>query len=93
MMPESAQHDGAGAQCRAPSTAGEDRAAKERDVQLQLLTGARDDTKELRAELEKAMKRYVPTLLLCLRKCMHTHDHATIARLTCFLGQRECLMT
>ena len=43
--------------------AGEDRAAKERDLQLQLLTGARDDTKELRAELEKAMKRYVPTLL------------------------------
>ena len=56
------EHGGAGVRCRAPSTAGEDRAgedsaAKERDAQLQLLTGARDDTKELRAELEKAMKR------------------------------------
>ena len=52
---------GAGVRCRAPSLAGEDRAAKERDVQLQLLTGARDDTKEVRAELEKAMKRYAIT--------------------------------
>ena len=46
--------------------AGEDRAAKEREAQLQLLTGAREDTKELRAELEKATKRYAPTLLSCL---------------------------
>ena len=69
VMPELAQHDGAGVQCRAPSMAGEDRAAKERDVQLQLLTGARDDTKEAAGRAGEGHEAVCASTLAVVSQC------------------------